>query len=274
VSPANALAFGTTLKFSYQIDPVDATTIHFRMDGATLDWISVMIAAGDYNTGDSMTAYTNAAGTWVLEDQTGHPNGPAMSDVGNNGRDDLLNKLVWLPTPTSVAATWSRKLNTGDAIADKIITNGTRGLHALGWLRTPYFLIFRALRLGWTYLLAFLSGGPDGLGGRPSGHHVHQVQHARRNRKICPSQLGQRRRRRASHHAADRCTDRRTDGGAAGWMHDGLAVHEWRNVRHGGDGVQVHRSGLSRTDVRSQVDKSGMHMLVAIYRNACFTCSL
>ena len=130
MSPANALAFGTTLKFSFQIDPVDATMIHFRMDGSTLDWISVMISAGDFNTGDSMTAYTNAAGTWVLEDQTGHPFSAAMSDVAKGGRDDLLNKLVWLPTPTSVAATWSRKLSTGDTVADKIITNGTRGLRA------------------------------------------------------------------------------------------------------------------------------------------------
>ena len=128
VSPTNALAFDPTLKFSFQIDPVDATMIHFRMDGATLNWISVMISAGSFMTGDSMTAYKNAAGVWVLEDQTGHPYSAAMSDVGNGGRDDLLNKLVWLPTPTSVAATWSRKLNTGDAVADKIIANGMRGL--------------------------------------------------------------------------------------------------------------------------------------------------
>jgi hypothetical protein len=138
VSPANALAFGTNLKFSFQIDPVDATTIHFRMDGATLDWISVMISAKDFMTGDSMTAYTNAAGTWVLEDQTGHPFNADMSDVANKGRDDLLNKLVWLPTPTSVAATWSRKLSTGDTVADKIIANGAvsalfSGLHVSGY---------------------------------------------------------------------------------------------------------------------------------------------
>ena len=124
VSGTNTLVFDPTLKFSFQIDPVDATLIHFRMDGTTPEWISVMISAGSFTTGDSMTAYTNAAGVWVLEDQTGHPYSAAMSDVGNGGRDDLLNKLVW-PVGGGVAATWSRKLNTGDAVADKIITNGT-----------------------------------------------------------------------------------------------------------------------------------------------------
>ena len=124
--PANSLAFGTTLKFSFKVDPADATMIHFRMDGTTLDWISVMISAGAFKTGDSMTAYSDAANVWMLEDQTGHPyNGAGMPDVKKNGQDNLLNKLVWLPTPTSVAATWSRKLNTGDAVADKIIANGT-----------------------------------------------------------------------------------------------------------------------------------------------------
>ena len=124
VSGTNALVFDPTLKFSFQIDPVDATMIHFRMDGTTPEWISVMISAGSFMTGDSMTAYTNAAGAWVLEDQTGHPYSAAMSDVAKGGRDDLLNKLVW-PVGGGVAATWSRKLNTGDAVADKIITNGT-----------------------------------------------------------------------------------------------------------------------------------------------------
>ncbi len=129
VSGTNALAFGTALNFSFQIDPVDATLIHFRIDGSALNWVSVMISAGNFQTGDSMTAYKNAAGAWLLEDQTGHPFSAAMADVGNGGRDDLLNKLVWQPTSTSVAATWSRKLNTGDTIADKIIANGTVCFH-------------------------------------------------------------------------------------------------------------------------------------------------
>jgi hypothetical protein len=128
------------MKFSFKVDPNDAAIIHFRMDGATLDWISVMISAGAFKSGDSMTAYSNAAGVWMLEDQTGHPyNAAKMPDTSKaGGRDDLMNKLVWLPTPTSVAATWSRKLDTGDAIADKIITNGMPRVFAVGLSRVCF----------------------------------------------------------------------------------------------------------------------------------------
>lgn len=103
--------------------------MHFRMDGKTADWLSVMIvppAPADYNAGDSATAYKNAAGAWVLEDQTTHPNGPDMADTlpTLHGRDDLLKKVVWT-NGGGVSAAWSRKLNTGDPAADQIIPQGS-----------------------------------------------------------------------------------------------------------------------------------------------------
>ena len=105
---------------------MDPTLMHFRMDGTTANWLSVMITpAGGYHMGDSMTAYTDAAGAWVLEDQTTHPNSAAMADTlpKFGGRDDLLKKVVWA-NGGGVAAAWSRKLNTLDAAADQIIPSG------------------------------------------------------------------------------------------------------------------------------------------------------
>ena len=118
------------MTFAYQLDPVDPTLMHFRMDGTTANWLSVMIVPAtpaDFNKGDSMTAYTNAAGAWVLEDQTGHPFNGNMADTlpANRGTDNLLAKVVW-PIGGGVAAAWSRKLSTGDTAADQVIPQGAR----------------------------------------------------------------------------------------------------------------------------------------------------
>ena len=61
----------------------------------------------------------------VLEDETGHPFSGMMADtLKAGGADNLMYKVVWAPTATSVSAAWSRKLTTGDTIADQIINTG------------------------------------------------------------------------------------------------------------------------------------------------------
>ena len=63
VTTTNKALLDPMLTFAYQLDPMDPTLMHFRMDSTTGDrWISVMLSLGDYHKGDSMTAYKNAAG--------------------------------------------------------------------------------------------------------------------------------------------------------------------------------------------------------------------
>jgi hypothetical protein len=115
------------LTLSYMLDPANQQLMHFRMDSMQVKWISFMIiATGEsFMAGDSATAYKNGKNQWVVEDQYGHPyNADGMSDTVNGGQQNLMNGIAWQPTTTTLSATWSRLLNTGDMAADKIIMNG------------------------------------------------------------------------------------------------------------------------------------------------------
>lgn len=76
----------------------------------------------DQIQGDAVAVFSNGT-NWVIEDQFGLQMNP--TPPVRDKQQDLINTVVFQPSPISLVATWSRNLKTTDTAQDNPILPGT-----------------------------------------------------------------------------------------------------------------------------------------------------